>query len=169
MATTTPTRLPAVATTLSRSAIVAATAFVLAGALRLTGAAVQLGLSSGFAVFFFVVAAAQIGYGVLLSIGSRRAMATLTATAAMVLTLALLGLWLVVTTATTPLYPLMTGPYPIDVIDLSTAILELTSVVALCRSLAQPARRRVTWTLVGLVAAAWLVWVGLVVASGLAD
>jgi hypothetical protein len=168
MATTTP-QVPTIGTSMPHSGVVAATAFALAGALRLTAATVQLDLSAGFAVFFFVVAAGQIGYGILLGIGAHRAMTTFTATAAMVITLALVGLWLVATTATTPVYPLMTGPYPVDVIDLGTAVLELTSVVALCKSLPQPARRRVTWTLVGLVALVWLAWVAIVVTNGLLD
>lgn len=167
--TTTAPQASAIETGMPRSAVVAATAFALAGALRLTAATVQLDLSAGFAVFFFVVAAGQIGYGILVGIGARRATTTFTATAAMVLTLALVGLWLVATTATTPVYPLMTGPYPVDVIDLGTAVLELTSVVALCKSVPQPARRRVTWGLVGLVALAWLVWVAIVVTNGLLD
>ncbi|HEX3589002.1 MAG TPA: hypothetical protein VHV74_05165 [Pseudonocardiaceae bacterium] len=167
--TTTTQPLSAASTSLSRSAVVAATAFVLAGTLRLTAASEQLGLSAGFAVLFFVVAAAQIGYGVALGRGTRRATATPVATAAMVITLALIGLWLVVTTATTPIYPLMTGPYPIDVIDLGTAVLEITSIIALCRSLPQPARRRVAWALVILTAVAWLVWGGIVAVAGLSD
>lgn len=169
MATTAPPRLSTVATEPPRSGVVAATAFALAGALRLTAATEQLGLSAGFAVLFYVVAIAQIGFGVLLGVGARRAMNTATATVAMVITLALVGLWLVATTATVPIYPLMNGGYPVDAIDLATAILELTSVIALCRSLPPPARRRVGWTLIGLVAAAWLIWVGIVAAAGIAD
>ncbi|HEX5119208.1 MAG TPA: hypothetical protein VFW65_28800 [Pseudonocardiaceae bacterium] len=169
MAATAPPRLPALDIDLPRSAVVAATAFVLAGALRLAAGAEQLGLSSGFAILFFLVAIAQIGFGVLLGVGMRQAMSMIAATAAMVMTLILVGLWLVATTATVPIYPLMNGPYPVDVIDLATALLEVTSVVALCRSLPQPARRRVGWTLIGLVVAAWLVWVGIVATVGLTD
>jgi hypothetical protein len=160
-------QLSAVRTSLSRSAIVAATAFVLAGALRLAAATEQVGLSVGFGVLFLIVAVAQIGFGVLVSIGSRRAMATPAAVAAMVITLAFLGLWLVATLSTVPLYPVMNGPYPVDVLDLGTAILEVTSVVALCRSLPQPTRRRVAWGLVGLVSAAWMVWSVITVVYGL--
>ena len=169
MATTAPPRLSTVATDPPRSAVVAATAFALAGALRLTAATEQLGLSAGFAVLFYIVAVAQIGFGVLLGVGARRAMHTSTATAAMVITLALVGLWMIATTAVVPIYPLMNGGYPVDAIDLATAILELTSVIALCRSLPPPTRRRVAWTLVGLVAAAWLIWAGVVVAAGAAN
>lgn len=169
MAATTPPQLSAVETGLPRSAVVAATASMLAGTLRLTAGAEQFGLSSGFALLFLVVAVAQIGFGVMLSVGARRVMSTLVATVAMVITLALVGLWLVATTATVPIYPLMNGPYPIDVIDLSTAILEVTSVIALCWSLPQPIRGRVAWTLIGLVAAAWLVWAGVITAVSLSD
>ena len=170
MATTAPLPPQSVSqANLPRSAVVAATAFVLAGALRLTAGAEQLGLSTGFAVLFFVVAVAQVGFGVLVGVGSRRASTTVVAVTAMVITLALVGLWMVATTATTPIYPLMNGPYPVDAIDLSTAVLELTSVIALCRSLPPQTRRRVGWVLVGLVAAAWLVWAGIVAAISLAD
>lgn len=161
-------QLSAVRTSLSRSVIVAATAFVLAGALRLTAATEQIGLSVGFWALFFVAAVAQIGFGVLLSIGSRRATATPVAVAAMVITLVFIGLWLVATLSTVPSYPIMNGPYPFDVLDLGTAIFEATSIVALCRSLRQPTRRRVAWSLIGLVSAAWMIWSIIVVVSGLA-
>lgn len=167
MATTTSPELLAVRTTLPRTVVVAATAFLLAGTLRLTTAAEQLGLSMTFAVFFFVLAAAQIGYGILLSIGSRRAMSVPAAVTAMVLSLGLVALWLIATTSTVPLYPLMNGGFAVDVLDLGTSILQVTSVVALCRSLAQPARRRVTISLVSLVAAAWVVWVVIITVVGL--
>ncbi|WP_027943341.1 hypothetical protein [Amycolatopsis taiwanensis] len=166
---TASSQLSAVRTSLSRSVIVAATAFVLAGALRLTAAAEQLGVSVGFGVLFFVAAVAQIAFGVLLSIGGRRTTATPVAVAAMMITLVFIGLWLVATLSMVPLYPIMNGPYPIDVLDLGSAILEATSVVALCRSLPQPARRRVAWSLVGLVSVAWLVWSVIVVGSGLSN
>ena len=149
--------------------MVAATAFVIAGALRLTAASEQLGLSAWFAVFFFVVAAAQIAYGVLVSIGSPRATSAPAVFAASAISLGLVGLWLVATTATVPIYPLMNGALAVDVIDLSTALLEMIGVAALCKSLPQPARGRVTWTLVALVAAAWLVWVFVIVTNGLTD
>lgn len=159
--------LSAVRTSLSRPVIVAATAFVLAGTLRLAASTEQIGLSVGFGVLFFVAAVAQIGFGVLLSIGYRRATATPVAVAAMVVTLGFLGLWLVVTLSTVPLYPVMNGPYPIDVLDLATALLEITSVIALCRSLPQPTRGRVAWSLVGLVSAAWMTWTIVAVVSGI--
>lgn len=169
MAMTAPPQLPATGAVLPRSAVIAATACVLAGALRLTAGAEQLGLSTGFAVLYFVVAGAQIGFGVLLGVGERRATVTPVAAAAMVITLVLVGLWLVATTATVPIYPLMNGPYPVDVIDLSTAALEVTSVIALCRSLPRPARGRVGWTLIGLTVAAWLVWVVIIAVAGLSN
>ncbi|HEY1573272.1 MAG TPA: hypothetical protein VGG05_18160 [Pseudonocardiaceae bacterium] len=169
MATTAPPQLPAVTTNLPRSAVVAATACVLAGALRLTTGAEQLGLSLGFAVLFFVVAAAQIGFGVVLGVGARWATTTVAAITAMVITLGLVDLWLVATTATAPIYPVMNGPYPVDVIDLATAILELTSVAALCRSLPHPTRRRVGWGMIGLAVVAWLLWVGVIATLGLSD
>lgn len=162
---TASSQLSAVRTSLSRSVIVAATAFVLAGALRLTAAVEQLGLSMGFWLLFFVAALAQIGFGVLLSIGSRRATATPVAVAATVITLVFIGMWLVSTLSAIPLHPIMNGPYPFDVLDLGTAILEVTSVVALCTSMPQPTRRRVAWGLVGLVSAAWMAWSIIVVAS----
>jgi hypothetical protein len=165
---TTP-ELVAVRTSLPRTTIVAATAFVLAGALRLTAGAEQLGLSAGFATLFFVAAAGQIGFGVLLSVGSRRATAVPVAVAAMVISLAFVGLWLVATTATVPIYPLMNGALAVDVVDLATALLEITSVVALCRSMPQPTRRRVVWGLTGLVCAGWLLWAVIVVTTGLSD
>lgn len=167
MTTTSP--LSAVRTSLSRPVVVAATAFVLAGALRLTTAAEEVGLSVGFGMLFLVAAVAQIGFGVLLSIGARRAMATPAAVAAMVITLGFIGLWLVASLSIVPLYPIMNGPYPIDVLDLGTALLEVTSIVALCRSLPQPTRGRVAWSLVGLVAASWMVWSIITVVSGLTN
>ncbi len=165
----TATPLPAVWTSVPRSTMVAATAFALAGVLRLTTAIEQVGLDVGFTVLFFVVAAAQIGFGLLLGVGNRRAATTPVLVTAMVITLAFVALWLVATTATVPLYPLLNGPYPVDVLDLGAAILEVTSVVVLCRSLPDGLRRRVVWGLVGLVAAAWLVWVVIVTMSGLSD
>ncbi|HEX3647387.1 MAG TPA: hypothetical protein VHV49_03110 [Pseudonocardiaceae bacterium] len=169
MARTTSPQLSAVTADLPRAVVVAATAFVLAGALRLTAGAEQLGLSSGFAVLFFVVAAAQIAFGALLGVGAHRVRTTVVVVVAMVITLVLFGLWFVATTATVPTYPLMNGPYPVDVVDLTTAVLEVTSVIALCRSLPQPTRRRVAWTMIGLVVTAWLVWVGIITATGLSD
>ena len=62
--------------------VVAATACVLAGALRLTAGAEQLGLSLGFAVLFVVVAVAQIGFGVVLGVGARWATTTVAAVTA---------------------------------------------------------------------------------------
>jgi hypothetical protein len=167
MATTTSPELVSTRTTMPRTTVVAATTFLLAGTLRLTAGAEQFGLSLGFAVFFFTVAAAQIGYGVWLSAGSRRALSTPVATAAMIISLGFVGLWLIATTATVPIYPLMTGGFAVDVFDLGTALLELVGVVALCRSLPQPTRRRVALTLVGLVAVAWMVWVVIIVSNGL--
>lgn len=158
-----------VRTTLPRSTIVAAAAFIVAGALRLTAATEQLGLSTGFAILFYVVAAAQIGFGLVLSAGTRPTPPTPVAMAAMVVSLGFIGLWLVATTALVPTYPLMNSPYPIDVVDLGTAVLEATSVVALCKSMPQPTRQRVVWTLVGLIAAAWLVWAGIIMVRGLSD
>ena len=73
------------------------------------------------------------------------------------------------TTAVVPRYPLLNGPYPVDVLDLGSAILEATAVVALCRSLPRQTRRRVVWGLIGLVSAAWLVWVVIVTVAGLSD
>jgi hypothetical protein len=166
-ATVTPP--PAVWTSLPRSTTVAATAFILAGALRLTTAIEQIGLDVGFTTLFFVVAVAQIGFGLLLGVGARRATATPVVVTAMVVTLAFVALWLVATTATVPLYPLLNGPYPIDVLDLGSAVLEVTGVVALCRPLAPQLRRRVVWGLVGLVAAAWLVWTVVVTVSALTN
>jgi hypothetical protein len=154
---------------MSRATIVAATAFVLTGALRLATAAEQLGLDTGFAVLFFAAAVVQIGFGVLLSVGSRRANSTPVLVAAMVITLGFVGLWLVATVATVPVYPLMNGPYPVDVLDLGTALLELTSIAAICRSMPQRTRRRVVWGLIGLVSAAWLVWAVVVAVAGLSD
>jgi hypothetical protein len=169
MAAITTPQLSAVRTSLSRPIVVAATGFVLSGALRLTTAAEQLGLDVGFLVFFCTVAAAQIGFGVLLGIGVRRMRTTPVVVAAMVISLAFIGLWLVATTATIPTYPLLNGPYAVDVMDLGAAILEATSVVALCGSLPRQTRRRVVWGLIGLVAAAWLVWGVIVTVAGLSD
>jgi hypothetical protein len=169
MTTTASPRVSAVPTGPPRSVVVAATAFLLAGALRLTTAAEQFGLDVGFAVLFFAVAAAQIGFGVLLGVGVRRATATPANVAAMVVTLGFIGLWLVATTATVPTYPLLNGPYPVDVLDLGSAVLEVTSIVALCGSLPRRTRHRVVWGLVGLVGAAWLTWVVLIVTAGLSD
>jgi hypothetical protein len=67
------------------------------------------------------------------------------------------------------LYPLMNGPYPIDVVDLATAVLEAVSVVALSRAMPPATRRKVVWSLVGLVGAAWLIWVGIIASNGLAN
>jgi hypothetical protein len=168
VATATPQRL-AVRTSLPRSTVVAATAFVLAGALRLTTAVEQLGLDVGFAVFFLAVAVAQTGFGALLSTGGRRTATTPVKVTAAVITVGLIGLWLAATTAVVPRYPLLNGPYPVDVLDLGSAILEATAVVALCRSLPGQTRRRVVWGLIGLVSAAWLVWVVIVTVAGLSD
>ncbi|HEX3647986.1 MAG TPA: hypothetical protein VHV49_06125 [Pseudonocardiaceae bacterium] len=169
MAVTTPPALPAVRTTLSRSVMVAATAFVLAGALRLTTSAEQLGLSLGLAALFFVVAVVQIAFGLLLAIGTPRLTTTPVAYTAMVITLGLIGSWLLVTTTTVPLYPLMNGDFAVDVLDLAAALLELTAIIALGRSLPERTRSRVVWSLVGLVSAAWLAWVVVVVVSGLTN
>lgn len=175
-ATTTPTtaattapRLSALRTSLPRSTTIAAAAFLIAGALRLTAATELLGLSAAFAVSFYLVAAAQLGFGLLLATGTRPRPRLPVALTAMVLTLGFVGLWLVATTATVPIYPLMNSPYPIDVLDLGTAVLEVTSVVALCKSFPHPTRRRIGWTLVGLCAAAWLVWLAIIVTHGLTD
>lgn len=165
---TTP-QLSAVRTGLPRSIVIAATAFVIAGALRLTAATEELGLSAGFVAAFAIVAAAQIGYGVLLGIGSRRAMSTAVTVSVMVISLAFVGLWLVATTATVPIYPLMNGGFAVDVVDLVTAMLEVTAVLALGRSMPQPTRGRVKWTLIGLAGAAWLVWGVIVVLNGITD
>ncbi|HEX3589380.1 MAG TPA: hypothetical protein VHV74_07095 [Pseudonocardiaceae bacterium] len=165
---TTP-QLSAVRTSLPRPIVVAATAFVIAGALRLTAAIEQLGLSAAYVVVFGVVAVAQISFGVLLAVGSRRATNTVVAVAAMVISLAFVGVWLVATTATVPIYPLMNSGFAVDVIDLATAILEVTSVVALVRSMPQPMRGRVKWTLIGLIAVAWLVWGIIIATNGLSD
>lgn len=169
MATTAPPEALAVRTTVPRVTIVAATAFLLAGTLRLTAGAEELGLSAGFAVAFFVLAAAQIGYGVSLSIGSRRALSVPAVTAAMVISLGLVGLWLVATTTVVPLYPLMTGGYPVDVLDLGTTLLEIVGVFALCRSLAPPWRGRVALGVGIAVAVAWVAWVVVVVVNGLSN
>lgn len=160
---------PAVRSTLPRSVTVAATVFVVTGALRLTTAAEQLGLSAGLAALFFVVAAAQIAFGLALAAGVPRMTSTPVAITAMVITLAFIAGWLVVTTSTVPLYPLMNGDFAVDVLDLAAAILELTGVVALCRSLPQQTRPRVVWTLVGMASAAWLLWVVIAVIAGLAN
>lgn len=167
MAVTTTPLLPAVRTTLPRSVVVASTAFVLTGVLRMATAAEQLSLSGALAALFFVVAAAQIGFGLLLGAGVRRVTSTPVAFTAMLVTLALIGAWLVVTTTTVPLYPLMNGDFAVDVLDLAGAILELTAVVALCRSQPERIRPRVTWSLVGIVSSAWLTWVIIAVVSGL--
>jgi hypothetical protein len=169
MAAIASSQLSTVRTSLPRPIVVAATAFVLAGALRLTTAAEQIGLDVGFTVLFLAVAAAQIGFGVLLSVGIQRVRTTPVVVAAMVISLAFISLWLVATTATVPTYPLLNGPYPVDVMDLGAAVLEATSIVALCRSLPQPTRRRVVWGMIGLMAAAWLLWVVLVSVAGLSD
>jgi hypothetical protein len=162
-------QLLAVRSTLPRSTIVASAAFVLAGGLRLASASEQLTLSLGYAAFFLVVAAAQITYGVMIGGGSRRAAATPYAVTAMLISLGLIGLWLVATTATVPIYPLMNGSLAVDVIDLGSTLLEATAVFALCRSLPVSQRRKVVWTLVGLVATAWLVWTVIVTVTGLSD
>jgi hypothetical protein len=159
----------AVRTNLPRMTIVAASAFVLAGALRLTTAVEQIGLDVGFAVFFLAVAVAQLGFGALLSVGARRVMTVPVQVATMVVTLGLVALWFAATTAVVPRYPLLNGPYPVDVLDLGSAILETTAVVALCRALPARTRRRVVWSLVGLVSAAWLVWVVIITVAGLSD
>jgi hypothetical protein len=169
MAVTATPELSAVRTSLSRPIVVAAAAFVLAGALRLTAAAEQLTLSKGLAVAFFVVAVVQIGFGLVLSSGWRRATTLPVAVTAMVVTMGFIGVWLVATTATVPLYPIMNGPYAVDVVDLGAAIMEVTSIVALCKSLPETYRRRVVWSLVGLIAVAWAVWSVVVVTSGLSD
>jgi hypothetical protein len=169
MAAIASSQLSTVRTSLPRPVVVAATAFVLAGALRLTTAVEQIGLDVRFTVLFIVVAAAQTGFGILLSVGVRRVRTTPVVVAAMVMSLAFIGLWLVATTATVPEYPLLNGPYPVDVLDLGSAILEAISIVALCKSLPQQLRRRVTWSLISLMAVAWLVWVVLVSVAGLSD
>ncbi|HEX5405807.1 MAG TPA: hypothetical protein VFX16_26325 [Pseudonocardiaceae bacterium] len=51
-------------------------AFVLAGALRLTTAAEQLGLDTGLSLLFFAVAAVRIAFGILLGIETRRLTST---------------------------------------------------------------------------------------------
>lgn len=169
MAVTATPELSAVRTSLPRATVVAAAAFVLAGALRLTAAAEQLTLSKSLAVAFFVVAAVQIGFGLLLSSGWRRATTVPVAVTAMVATMAFIGLWLVATTSTVPLYPIMNGPYAVDVVDLGAAVMEVTSIVALCKSLPEKYRRRVMWSMVGLIAVAWAVWSVVVIMSGLSD
>jgi hypothetical protein len=158
-----------VRTTIPRSVIVAAAAFLIAGALRMTAATELLRLSPTFAALFYVVAIAQLGFGLALVAGTRPTPSTPVAVTAMVITLGFIGVWLVATTAMVPIYPLMNGPYPIDVIDLGTAVLEGTSVVALARSMPPATRRKVVWTLVGLIAAAWLIWIGIIVSHGLSD
>jgi hypothetical protein len=167
VAVTATPQLPAVRTTLPRSVVVAATAFVLTGVLLMATAAEQLSLSGALAALFFVIAAAQIGFGLLLGAGVRRVTSTPVAFTAMLVTLALIGAWLVVTTTTVPLYPLMNGDFAVDVLDLAGAILELTAVVALCRAQPERIRPRVTWSLVGIVSSAWLIWVVIAVISGL--
>jgi hypothetical protein len=169
MAAIASSQLSTVRTGLPRPIVVAATAFVLAGALRLTTAVEQIGLDVVFTTLFIVVAVAQIGFGVVLSVGVRRARTAPVVVSAMVVTLAFIALWLFVTTATVPQYPLLNGPYPVDVMDLGSAVLEVTSIVALSKSLPQQLRRRVTWSLIGLMAVAWLVWGILVTVAGLSD
>jgi hypothetical protein len=158
-----------VRTTVPRSIVVAAAAFIIAGALRMTAATELLRLSPTFAVIFYLVAAAQIGFGLALVAGNRPTPTTTVATTAMVICLVFIGSWLVVTTAMVPLYPLMNGPYPIDVVDLATAVLEAISVVALSRAIPPATRRKVVWTLVALVGAAWLIWSGIIVSHGLSN
>jgi hypothetical protein len=169
MATTTSPEVLAVRSALPRTTIVAATTFLLAGAIRLTAGAEELGLSAAFAVAFFVLAVAQIGYGVLLTMGSRRALSAPAVATAMSVNLGLIGLWLVATTTTVPIYPLMTGGYPVDVLDLGTILLQIVGVLALRRSLPQSTRGRVTLVVGGLVAAAWLIWVVIVLHTGLSN
>lgn len=167
--TTAPQPLSVVRTTVPLSVVVAAAAFIIAGALRMTAATELLRLSPTFATLFYVVAAAQIGFGLALVAGNRPTPTTAVATTAMVISLGFIGSWLVVTTAMVPLYPLMNGPYPIDVVDLATAVLEAVSVVALSRAMPPATRRKVVWSLVGLVGAAWLIWVGIIASNGLAN
>ncbi|HEX5406682.1 MAG TPA: hypothetical protein VFX16_30785 [Pseudonocardiaceae bacterium] len=169
MAAIAPSQLSTVRTSLPRPIVIAATAFVLAGALRFTTAIEQVGLDVAFPVLFVVVAAAQVAFGALLSIDVQRLRTTPVVVSAMVASLAFIALWLVATTATVPEYPLLNGPYPVDVMDASAAVLEAISIVALCKSLPQPTRRRVMWGMIILMAGAWLVWVVIISVAGLSD
>jgi hypothetical protein len=164
-----PPELSVLRTTLPLSVVVAAAAFIITGALRMTAATELLQLSPTFAVIFYLVAAAQLGFGLVLVAGKRPAPTTTVATTAMVICLGFIGAWLVVTTAMVPLYPLMNGPYPIDVVDLATTVLEAVSVVALSRAIPPATRRKVVWTLVALVGAAWLIWIGIIAWNGLSN
>lgn len=142
----------------TRSTVLAGAAITILGAAHIAAGLQALSVSAVYSVFFFVVAPAQLLYGLVLLGKVPSAKNTGMLMTVLVGTLALVGLWLFAHIGWQPLFPPSDGPEALSELNVFAFGLELLAAVCLLVMLPKRnnLRRNTTYTVLGLTVAGWL-------------